>query len=47
LVDCVVTNNAMNEGALRSLLLDAGGTPDGAIVRDNPGRVFRLDQPSK
>jgi len=45
LVDCVVTNNAMNEGALRTLLLDAGGTADGAIVRDNPGRVFRLDQP--
>jgi len=47
LVDCVVTNNAMNEGALRTLLLNAGGTADGAIVRDNPGRVFRLDQPRK
>jgi hypothetical protein len=45
LVDCVVTNNAMNEGALQTLLLDAGGTADGAIVRDNPGRVFRFDQP--
>jgi hypothetical protein len=42
-----VTNNAMNEGALRTLLVDAGGSTDGAIVRDNPGRVFRLDQPEK
>ena len=45
LVDCVVTSHAMNEGALPTLLLDVGGTADGAIVRDNPGRVFRLDQP--
>ena len=43
LIDCVVANNTMNEGALRALLLDTGGTADNAIVRDNPGRLFRID----
>lgn len=47
LVDCVVTNNAMHEGALRTLLMDAGGAAENAVVRDNPGRIFQLDRSHK
>jgi pectate lyase-like protein/parallel beta helix pectate lyase-like protein len=44
LVDCVVTNNVMNEGACETLLVDAGGHGENAILRDNPGRVLRVER---
>lgn len=40
LSDCVVTNNVLNEGALRRLLLDLGGESENAVIHDNPGRLF-------
>jgi hypothetical protein len=42
LEDCVITNNAMYNGAVRQLLVDLGGHGDGLVVRDNPGRLFKI-----
>ena len=40
LADCVVTNNVLNEGSLRELLLDVGGQSENAVIHDNPGRLL-------
>jgi hypothetical protein len=37
--NCVISNNAMDEGAIQQLLLDLGGHTEGAIVKDNPGSL--------
>jgi len=39
LQDCVVANNVLNDGALQQLMLDLGGHGEGAVIRDNPGRL--------
>jgi len=41
LEDCVISNNVLNEGALQRLMVDLGGHGEGAIVKDNPGRLSR------
>ncbi len=41
LQDCVISNNVLYEGALRELIVDLGGHGEGAILKDNPGRIFR------
>lgn len=41
LENCVISNNVLNDGALRQLLLDLGEQGDGVIVKDNPGRIFQ------
>jgi hypothetical protein len=42
LQDCVITNNVLYEGALRQLLVDLGGHGEGLVVKDNPGRLFKI-----
>lgn len=42
LQDCVISNNVLYEGALRQLLLDLGGHGEGVVVKDNPGRLFKV-----
>jgi hypothetical protein len=42
LQDCVISNNALYEGAIRQLLVDLGEHGEGVVVKDNPGRVFKL-----
>lgn len=39
--NCVITNNVLQEGALRQLILDLGGHDEGAVLRDNPGSLFQ------
>ena len=39
--DCVISNNVLHEAALRELIVDLGGHGEGAVVKDNPGRLFR------
>ena len=40
LENCVISNNVLHEGALRELLVDLGGSHEGVVVRDNPGKLF-------
>jgi hypothetical protein len=40
LENCVVANNVLHDGALRQLIVDNGGHKDGAILKDNPGRLL-------
>ena len=42
LQDCVITNNVLYQGALRQLLVDLGGHGEGLVVKDNPGRLFKI-----
>lgn len=46
LQDCVITNNVLYEGALRQLLVDLGGHGEGLVVKDNPGRLFKIPHAS-
>jgi hypothetical protein len=39
--NCIVTNNVLHDGALTQLLLDLGGHGEGAIIKDNPGRLAK------
>jgi len=41
LENCVVTNNVLHDGALTQLMLDLGGHTEGAIIKDNPGRLAK------
>jgi len=41
LTNCVVANNVLHEGATVQPMVDLGGHGEGAIVRDNPGSVFK------
>lgn len=41
LENCIVTNNVLHDGALTELLLDLGGHGEGAIIKDNPGRLAK------
>lgn len=38
--NCVVKDNVLHDGAMKQLLVDLGGHAEGAIVGDNPGRLF-------
>ena len=42
LQDCVISNNVLYEGAVRQLLVDLGGHGEGLVVKDNPGRLFKV-----
>lgn len=39
LQNCVISNNVLDEGAIRQLLVDLGGHGAGAAVKDNPGSL--------
>jgi hypothetical protein len=39
LQNCVISNNVLDEGAIRQLLVDLGGHGAGAVVKDNPGSL--------
>lgn len=41
LTNCVIANNVLHEGATVQPMVDLGGHGEGAIVRDNPGSVFK------
>ena len=41
LENCVVSNNVLHDGAIEQLMVDLGGHGEGAVVKDNPGRLFR------
>jgi len=43
LENCIVTNNVLHDGALTQLLLDLGGHTEGAIIKDNPGRLAKRE----
>jgi hypothetical protein len=38
--NCIVKDNVLHDGAIKQLMLDIGGSTDGVIVADNPGRLF-------
>jgi hypothetical protein len=40
LLNCVVRDNVLHDGAIKELLLDQGGHRGGVLVSDNPGRLF-------
>jgi hypothetical protein len=40
LENCVVANNVLHDGALDRLIVDNGGHHDGAVIQNNPGRLF-------
>ena len=42
LENCVVKDNVLHDGALKQLILDAGGHGDGFIQKDNPGRLLQV-----
>lgn len=37
--NCVICNNALDEGAMQQLMADLGGHGEGAVVKDNPGSL--------
>ena len=39
LQNCVISNNVLHDGALQQLMVDLGGHGEGAVVKDNPGRL--------
>jgi len=41
LEDCVISNNVLHRGAIKELLVDLGGHGSGAVVKDNPGSLFK------
>ncbi|MFN7998080.1 MAG: right-handed parallel beta-helix repeat-containing protein [Bryobacteraceae bacterium] len=41
LQNCVISNNVLHDGALEQLMLDLGGHKEGAVVKDNPGRLAK------
>jgi len=45
LIDSVVTNNSLFEAASEQLIVDRGGHT-GAIIRDNPGRLWKPKAPA-
>jgi hypothetical protein len=44
LENCVISQNVLHEGALRQLTVDLGGHGEGVIIKDNPGRLFKVPQ---
>ena len=38
--NCVVKDNVLHDGAIKQLMLDLGGSIEGMIIADNPGRLF-------
>lgn len=42
LQDCVISNNVLYEGAIRQLLVDLGEHGEGVVIKDNPGRLFKV-----
>jgi hypothetical protein len=44
LENSIVKDNVLHDAALRELVLDLGGHKEGAVVRDNPGRLFQVPQ---
>lgn len=40
LENCVVKDNVLHDGALKTIVLDAGGHAKGVVLADNPGQVF-------
>jgi hypothetical protein len=41
LENCVVRENVLHHGAMKELMVDLGGHGEGALVSDNPGKVFK------
>ncbi len=44
LENCVISQNVLHDGALRQVLTDLGGHGEGVIIKDNPGRLFKVPQ---
>ncbi len=42
LMNCVIRNNVLHDGALTQLVVDLGGELEGLIVSDNPGRISSM-----
>ena len=40
--NCVISNNVLQDGALRQLFLDQGEQGEGVVVRDNPGCILEV-----
>ena len=40
LLNCVIRDNVLHDGATQQLLLDQGSHREGVLVSDNPGRLF-------
>ncbi|MHC4712306.1 MAG: right-handed parallel beta-helix repeat-containing protein [Planctomycetota bacterium] len=41
LENCIVKDNVLHDGALKTILEDLGGHGEGVIIKDNPGRLFK------
>jgi len=46
LENCIVKDNVLHDAALHELVRDLGGHKEGAIVKDNPGRLFQVPRPA-
>jgi hypothetical protein len=42
--NCVIANNVLDEAALRELIVDQGGHGEGAVIKDNPGSLFKVPE---
>ena len=40
--NCVIANNVLDGAALRELIVDQGGHGEGVVLKDNPGRLFKV-----
>jgi hypothetical protein len=43
---CVVSGNALHNGALKQLMVDLGGNDESVVVKDNPGGLFQPPAPA-
>jgi len=44
LQNCVIANNVLDGGALRTLIVDQGGHGQGVVIKDNPGSLFTVSK---